>query len=191
MAATPSLLVSYEFPGALASGVCTNRFHFSGGTPASDSAWHTLMDAVVTAMKATLTDYCEITSVKGYTASSDIAASEKAYTTTGTYSSSGKVFAPGEIAMLLRWETAAKSSKGHPVYLFNYIHGVLLSSGSAAGAQQLDAGLVAAGAAFAQTWWNSGFSDGTNTYYRAGPNGATAVSRTVNNTVRRHKLTPR
>jgi hypothetical protein len=76
----------------------------------------------------------------------------------------------------VRYSTTARSAKNHPIYLFNYYHGI--GSDGSAGVDVLDASQKAALETYA-TAWMAGFSDGTITAVRAGPNGATATSRLV------------
>jgi hypothetical protein len=70
----------------------------------------------------------------------------------------------------MKWGTSARTSKNHPVYLFSYIHGIYLDHLQDAGrvAQTQRTAINGFGEA-----WQSGFSDGTITAVRAGPNGAT------------------
>jgi hypothetical protein len=153
----------------------SNRHHFLGGTPADLSHWYALMDAVVLAEKAALGSWNTIVSCSGYVAGSNVAAATKTYTTAGTLSTTGEQRAPGDVAALIRFSTAARTTKGHPVYLFSYMHGATISTSTVDNL----GGLMLAGLQTYGTAWLTGFSDGTNTYTRAGPNGAAATARTV------------
>jgi len=172
MAATPSIKLEKSFSYKNQGRVFSNRYHFNGGTPADATHWHTLMDNVVTAEKALFPASCKIVAAVGYAAGSDLPVASKTYTTTGTNAASGTQ-APGDTVMLLRWATAARSIKNHPIYLFNYYHGAVMR------AETNDNDLVASAqltalATFSAAWI-AGFSDGTLTLVRAGPNGATAT----------------
>jgi hypothetical protein len=150
----------------------SNRYHFNGGTPADTAHWTTFSDAVVTAEKAVLSSSVQIVETTGYAAGSEVPVFTKTYSTNGTLSDGGASKAPGDAALLVRYATAARSSKNHPVYLFNYYHGICISAGGG------DAILAVQGTAFstyAGVWIGAGFSDGTTSYNRAGPNGATAT----------------
>jgi hypothetical protein len=188
MAATPSIKLICEFTYRGGVQQFSNRFHFSGGTPANDAAWAALsLDLRDHADGGVRKGYigcipAHVTIVKalGYAAGSDIAAwsedlSEAGERTSTTFRCSG------DSALLMRWLTAARSSKGHPIYLMSYIHGVQHESGNG---DNLNTGDVTSAERFVERWWNGGFSDGTNTYHRAGPNGATAVSGVVDPFVR-------
>lgn len=149
----------------------SNRYHFNGGTPADATHWHTLMDAVVAAEKACYDNNVTIVSAVGYAAGSDVPVASKDYTTVGTASFAG-TSAPSECVALARWSTPARSSKNHPIYLFNYFHGVQITSGSGK-PEKVDPDQKSAIETYGSDWI-SGFSDGSITAVRAGPNGVTA-----------------
>lgn len=153
--------------------VWSNRYHFNGGTPADTAHWTTFSDNVVTAEKAIHISSVTIIETIGYAAGSDVPVFSKAYSTAGTYSPTNGNTMPGEVAGLLRWSTAARTSKNHPIYLFNYFHHVLNDS-PAGGIDALEHTQLSRIDTYAGSWI-SGFSDGTLTLVRAGPNGATAT----------------
>jgi len=172
VAATPSLKVikSSAFKGG--TRLWSNRYHFSGGTPADSAHWTTFSDAVVTAEKASLKGTTTIVGTVGYAAGSDVPVFSKTYSTVGTDATGGN-YAPGEVAGLTRYSTDQRTSKNHPIYLFNYYHNMITNP--TAGQQDLIAtGLRTNMLTYANAWI-TGFSDGTNTYHRAGPNGAVAL----------------
>jgi hypothetical protein len=154
----------------------SNRYHFNGGTPADNAHWITLFDAITAAEKAIFEGDVTIVSAVGYAAGSDVPVASKAYSLVGTRATAGTP-TPGESAALLRYSTAARTSKNHPVYLFNYFHGMQVGLGFTTNDLLLAAARTAIGV-YADAWI-SGFSDGTHTCVRAGPNGATATGRFV------------
>jgi hypothetical protein len=129
------------------------------------------MDAIVAAEKAIFPSSCTIVECVGYAAGSDVPVSSKTYSTAGTGSFGGQNN-PLEAVALLRWSTNARSSKNHPIYLFNYFH---QSRSVATGTDwdKLDPTQRTAIGTYAAAWI-TGFSDGSITAVRAGPNGVTA-----------------
>lgn len=193
MAATPSVLIKYTVPSEASTKEVTNRYHFSGGTPADGAHWDTLFDDIVARFAACLLGSVTIVEADGYAAGSNVAVRTKAYAQAGTIPAieADAHLLPGFCCALLRWATTARTTKNHPVYLFTYVHGVAQLGASAVTSQELSTLQRAALQSYADHWWNAGMSDGTNSYHRAGPNGATGVSATVDQYVRDHDLNPR
>jgi hypothetical protein len=172
MATTPSLKVVKSMPFKGGTKLWSNRYHFNGGTPADTSHWTTLSDNVVNAEKAIFNNNVTIVETVGYAAGSDVPVFSKTYSTAGTFAGSGDAV-PGECAGLVRYSTTARTSKNHPIYLFNYYH-FMLGNTSSSQADKLLSTQVTALDTYSAAWI-SGFSDGTHTCVRAGPNGATAT----------------
>lgn len=150
----------------------SNRYHFSGGIPPDAAHWLTLATAVTTAEKAIYNSSVTITAVYGYAAGSEVPVYAKTnYSVIGTGAFGSN--APGDAAGLIRYATAVRTAKNHPVYLYNYYHGVTILDGTHA--DTIFAAQVTAYGAYAATWIGAGFSDGATSYNRAGPNGATAT----------------
>jgi PKD repeat protein len=156
----------------------SNRYHFLGGTPADATHWHTLMDAVTAAEKLCYPADTTIVEAIGYAAGSDVPVAQKTYSLAGTYTASGTAAnAPLQSTALVRYSTASRTSKNHPIYLFSYFHRALFDS-----SKPYQEFLIAAQKTLFSTYataWISGFSDGTITATRAGPNGQAATGSVV------------
>lgn len=154
----------------------SNRYSFDGGTPSTGALWTLLSNAVVAAEKAIHTTLAsggsKIINTYGYAAGSEVPVFSKAYTDDGTLSLSGYAPVPGDVAGCIRYSTSSKSTKNHPIYAFNYYHGV-----GNGGVFSLKDTLLASQATAMATYgaaWISGFSDGATTYHRATPSGHVA-----------------
>jgi len=185
VAATPSLKVQYTVNRFGGSHTVSNRYHFNGGTPANSGAWTTFSDAVVTAFKAVIPPSATIIGTTGYAAGSEMPVFSKVYSTAGTQSLTGQEKLPSDCAIQLKWTTTARSSRNHPVYLWNWIHAVIKTAGTSG--ESVATPQVTSCDTYAAAWI-SGFSDGTNTLVRAGPNGATAVGHVTDVYVRHRDI---
>lgn len=170
----------------------SNRYHFSGGTPADSAHWTTFSDAVVTAEKAIYQDLADngatIVETVGYAGGSEIPVFEKTYTTDGTGTFGAYAALPGDVAALIRYSTSDRSSKNHPIYCFNYYHAVA-NLGSGLGGDNFNSDQKAAFTTYAADWI-AGFSDGTHTLKRSRPNGDTCTGSFVE-TLLTHRDLPR
>lgn len=175
MAATPSIKVVKQFTRKGTVQRFSNRYHFNGGTPSDGAHWKTFMDLIPPEEKLIYPSTVTIVEIIGYAAGSDVPVHTESYSVAGTLSIPVNcVQGPADSCGLVRYATTARTSKNHPVYLFNYYHGVLLDTAITDGQDIIPSGQVSAYGEYADDWI-AGFSDGVNTYVRAGPNGATGV----------------
>jgi hypothetical protein len=192
VATTASIRVVKNFHYRGTTRTFSNRYHFTGGTPADSAHWTTLSDAIVTAEKACFPSLAnqgaQIIESVGYAAGSEVPVFTKTYATDGTLALGAVVPCTGDSAALVRYATAARSSKNHPIYLFNYYHACFVSSG--AGSQDILWATQGTALGTYATAWITGFSDGTNTLKRASPNGSVATGMLVETMVT-HRDLPR
>jgi hypothetical protein len=180
MAAQPSITIVKTFTYRGSPEEWSNTYHFTNDAPTTQVRWKALADAVIAAEKACFDSTCSVTSAYGHKAGVkardwfwDYAA--HATSVAGTLTVGTMVRQAGDAALWLRWPTDQLTSRGKPIYLRSYFHSVF-AAGSAsstvdnAGAAQKTA-LETYGAA-----WIAGFSDGTVTHARNGPNGAVGLS---------------
>ena len=154
-----------------------NRYHFSGGVPADLSHWTTLAGHVRDAEIACLGANQSMVGWVGYPPDSDEPVASGTLSGSGALTVTSPVQAsPLEVAGFIRWSTDQRSVKNHPIYLFSYIRGALRQTdveNDAWATAQKNAATTYGNA------WITGFSDGANTYHRAGPRGAVALGTSV------------
>jgi hypothetical protein len=173
MAAKPSIRVVKEFTYRGSVRQFSNRYYFSGGTPSDSGHWTTFSDAVVAAEILQYLPFASggarVVATFGYAAGSEVPVFSKTYSSNGSSALTGTL-PPGDVAAIVRYSTAARSSKNHPIYCFSYYHTILTAAGSGTPDIVL-AGHITALGVYAAKWASTGFSDGTNTYKRSSPAG--------------------
>lgn len=191
MAPTPSLKLTFSSPyrGGQHSWSC--KFHFAGGYPTTSGERIAFYHAVRDGLKVGLLDTTNITG--GWLYPDDTSPSDW-YSGVDTTGGSIAPHTSGDqalyVAALLRWTTTQRNSRGGPIYLRNFIHGVKQDTADfdmviAAQQSALD------GFAHDFSAAGAGFSDGTHTLNRAGPNGAVGQAGTCNTYVSHRVLARR
>lgn len=179
MATTPSIKIEKTFTFKGSSRIWSNRYHFTDGEPADSTKWTTFADAIVAAEKAIYdtTNGSTITQAVGYAAGSDVPVFTKTYSVAGTANWTALAAREaGEVCALLRFSTNDRTTKNHPIYLFNYFHSAFVASSASPDT------LYAAQRTAIDTYganWITGFSDGVVQHHRCGPNGQLATGRLV------------
>lgn len=113
----------------------SNKYHLTGGTPASQAEWDAIVTALATAVKAALKTGTSIVYAAGYTGETGAAVFTKDYTVSpntpiaGTYAGTSGILAPGDAAAWIRWWAGQTNERGKKIYLRKYFHQVALAAG--------------------------------------------------------------
>lgn len=146
-----------------ASEEWSNTYAFEGADPADSAAWLALFNALVTQEKTLYP--ATVTVVRGYGYTSDAADAVAVWsrdlvaagaTVAGTHPSGGEPSLPGDAAAWIRWKTSRLTSKGKPIYIRKYYHG-LFQGGSL---DLVQTSWRTAALAFGAKLWDGTFIDG-------------------------------
>jgi hypothetical protein len=131
VADTPSITIIKTFTYRSAPEEFSNRYHFTGMVPADAGDWHDIAVALGTMEASVYTSNVSVVRAYGYLSDGTDAVATIDFTVSplsplaGTAGPIGTA-APGDDAMVCRWKTARVSSKGKPIYLRKFFHGVHL-----------------------------------------------------------------
>lgn len=154
----------------------SNRYFFGGLTSLTSTTFNNLADAIEAGEKLVTSSWISYAEAVGYDGGSNVSVFSKTLSGGGSRTHSSEHLCPGDCAALLRFSTAARTSKGHPIYLFKYIRGAYYDSESDPDLLSTD---MAAKMSTFGTALVTGYSDGTTDQPISGPFGATATGRTV------------
>lgn len=154
-----------------------NTYHFSGGTPSSETRWKALSDAIIASEKTLYVAATTVVRAFGHEANNKVAVWSYDYllgtgAVPGTLTPSTGNQMPGDVAAWIRWSTTQRTSLGKPIFLRNYYHSMFDSGATAPSLTETVNVTQKANMQTFGTAWVTGFSDGTTTYHRCGPNGA-------------------
>lgn len=137
--ARPGITMIQSFTYRQAVEEFSNQYHFLGDAPSDEAGWNALCTELLTLLIPIFP--ATVTFKRAY--AYDDTAADSVYTIelpvfagppSGSLSvSSGSYQAPGDSAMWIRWKTARVNSKGRPIYLRKYYHGVVITPESGDG----------------------------------------------------------
>lgn len=156
----------------------SNKYHFTGTTPANAAAWKTLADWVISQEREIMHSGIKFVRAYGYEAGNELSVAQIDYEAAPLTPVAGKQPAPNglanpESAITVRWRTGDRNSRKKWIYLRKYYHGVPNSgSGDNVDANTLTNANAIAAALIA--------GSGPGGFKYCGPQGAAALTSEAN-----------
>jgi hypothetical protein len=156
----PSLTLVKSFTYRGAPEEWSNTYFLTGDTPVDSAHWKTLADNVIDDEKTLYDSSVTVVRAIGHEPGESVAVWSYDYAAAseevaGTLTEGVSVVPQGgDSAAWIRWSTDQLTSRGKPIYLRSY--------------------WITAAQAYGDAWI-AGYSDGTETYHRAGPHGVVGL----------------
>ena len=180
--AAPGIVLVKSFQYRDATEEWSNGYHIQGDAPANDTEWKAQFDALIALEQTLLYDNVKYERAYGYDNFDGTHASVSSFNygaetfpPFGSLTSSGQIFKQGLTCVVCKWDTGRRNTKGKPVYLFKYFHGVA-DDGTATEPDKLKSAQHTAGASFA----TDVITPGMVWQGIAGPDGVAPVSGVCN-----------
>lgn len=167
----------------------SNRYYFKTATPINDTNLNLILNAFVAAEEVLYPSSVEIVQGVAYLAGSDLPEVTNTYTTTGTLTTTGGTEVPGDCAAFAVFSTDQRSTKNHPIYLFNYWHGIYRDN-SGTNDTMLPAQHTAFSDFAASLVTGLTFGGGVGELVKCGPRGAVALDSFVGAYIKHRDFRP-
>jgi hypothetical protein len=178
MADTASVRTVFSFSYRGGTKLWGTRWHFTGLTNPSDAEFASLCDNFQTELLAAIPSFHTLVSNIGYHPGSEVPVWSRTRNSAGTLVTTGNPDpTPGDCAVTIRWDTTQRTSKNHPIYLFNYFHGATRDGSTR---DTIYGPQKSALEALADKWLAGNVDASGTVCHRAGPHGAVAQARYVN-----------
>ena len=149
-----------------ASEEWSNQYHFTGAVPVDHTAWKALYDALIAQEKTLYLSTCAVVRAYGYDSDADDAVAVDSFdylaaaaTVPGTASTGTGTYPAGDQAAWVRWKTSRLNTKGKPIYLRKYYHGVPTEEDNPTTADTVAAGWITSAQAFGTKMFDGTFLD--------------------------------
>jgi hypothetical protein len=176
----PSLTLVKSFTYRGAPEEWSNTYFMTGDTPVDSAHWKTLADNVIDDEKTLYDSSVTVVRAIGHEPGESVAVWSYDYAAAseevaGTLTEGVSVVPQGgDSAAWIRWSTDQLTSRGKPIYLRSYFHPAYANGANNTNKDTVAADWITAAQAYGDAWI-AGYSDGTETYHRAGPHGVVGL----------------